>query len=118
MPESRDESFAFEAMAHPARRQILRLLANGELSSGEIAETIDYLGRTAISNHLKILRTSGLISERRQGRFRFYAVDPAAAQDVVGFVINVYRESFIDLRRAAEDQETAGHTRPRSRQTG
>src|SRR5436189_249639 len=53
----------FEAIAEPKRREILRLLAAGELSAGEIASRFA-VTQPAISQHLKVLREAGLISER------------------------------------------------------
>ncbi|USI93094.1 ArsR/SmtB family transcription factor [Rhodococcus pyridinivorans] len=62
---------AFDALVDPTRRAILELLAaHEELTVNEIAAGIDNVGRTAISSHLRILRKSGLIIERREGRFR------------------------------------------------
>lgn len=68
---------AFDALADPTRRRILELLAaHSELPAGDIAELVDSVGRTGISSHLRILRTSGLVGERREGRFRYYSLDP------------------------------------------
>ncbi|GAA3746910.1 winged helix-turn-helix domain-containing protein [Streptomyces tremellae] len=73
----------FEAMASPVRRDILSYLAqNGESSAGDIAEHIDQVARTSVSTHLRLLRTCGLITERRDGRRRLYRLDregPATA---------------------------------------
>lgn len=97
-----ETSYAFEAMSDPTRRKILMLLSEGEKSATAIADDIDYIGRSAVSNHLRILRSSGLVSERRQGRFRFYSVNETAAEDVVTFVTSVYRSAFADLKSATE----------------
>lgn len=49
---------------------------DGELTVTEIAERIDAVGRSTVSSHLRILRTSGVVKERRDGRHRFYSLDP------------------------------------------
>src|SRR5260370_41400431 len=61
----------FEAIAQPTRREILRLLAEGELSAGRVASRFS-VTQPAISQHLKVLREAGLISERREGKRRLY----------------------------------------------
>jgi ArsR family transcriptional regulator, arsenate/arsenite/antimonite-responsive transcriptional repressor len=42
------------------------------VTAGAIADAVDEVGRTAISAHLRVLRTTGLVEERKQGRFRYY----------------------------------------------
>jgi len=56
----------FEAIAQPKRREILRLLSGRELSAGEIASRFA-VTQPAISQHLKVLKDVGLVSERREG---------------------------------------------------
>lgn len=64
---------AFDALSDPTRRAILDFLArSGEVTAGAIADAVDEVGRTAISAHLRVLRTTGLVEERKQGRFRYY----------------------------------------------
>ena len=78
---------AFEALAEPTRRAILAYLAlNGEASAGHIFGEIGQGSRTAISNHLRVLRSAGLITQRREGRFRMYALDPSPSDEVIEFL--------------------------------
>jgi len=96
-------SIAFEALADPTRRAILKVLANhGESSAGRIATEVDHVGRTGISSHLRILRGSGLVTERGQGRYRLYSLEPSAADEVVDFLTMLYRGSLADLKRLVE----------------
>jgi ArsR family transcriptional regulator, arsenate/arsenite/antimonite-responsive transcriptional repressor len=68
---------AFDALADEVRRSILQVIADrGECSAGEIADSVDRVGRTTVSSHLRVLRTSGVIVERRAGRHRYYSLDP------------------------------------------
>lgn len=67
------ENSAFEALAHPTRRQILQDLKGGELAAGEIAARFAVSGPT-ISRHLRILRGAGLIVERRDTNRILYAL--------------------------------------------
>lgn len=96
---------AFDALADPIRREILGVLADGEeLRAGDIALQIDRVGRTAVSTHLRILRTAELIRERRDGRNRFYAIDPdGAARDVIELLGALLGESLQPTADAAEN---------------
>jgi DNA-binding transcriptional ArsR family regulator len=63
------------ALAAPRRRAILRLVTNDERSAGEIAAQFD-VTRTAISQHLTVLKEAGLLIERREGTRRLYRGRP------------------------------------------
>ncbi|MBW0113806.1 ArsR/SmtB family transcription factor [Pseudonocardia abyssalis] len=95
---------AFDALADPVRREILAVLAeHDECSAGELSAAISRVGRTAVSSHLRVLRTAGLITERRTGRFRMYAVDPTGpAQDVIRLLQELFQSSLDAARVAAE----------------
>ena len=65
-----------DAISEPRRRQILaRLVELGEAPVGVIAATID-ISRPAVSQHLKVLKDAGVVTERRSGRERLYRIDP------------------------------------------
>ena len=82
----------FEAVAQPKRREILRLLSGRELSAGEIASRFA-VTQPAISQHLKVLKDVGLVSERREGTKRMLSV---RAEGLAERVVAEYR------RRAGE----------------
>jgi DNA-binding transcriptional ArsR family regulator len=71
MPDQSAADEALRAIAAPRRRAILRLVARDELAAGEIAEAFD-ITRTAVSQHLTVLKNAGLLSERRDGTRRLY----------------------------------------------
>jgi DNA-binding transcriptional ArsR family regulator len=87
---------AFDALADPTRRAILELLAeNDELPVGEIASRIEHVGRTAVSSHLRILRKSGLIAERRDGRYRYVSLEPdGPVRDAMSFLQGLLRSGL------------------------
>jgi len=66
-----DPGDLLRALAEPRRRAILRLVARTELPAGDIAAAFD-VTRPAISQHLTVLRTVGLLHERRDGTRRYY----------------------------------------------
>jgi DNA-binding transcriptional ArsR family regulator len=63
------------ALAEPTRRRIVELLAERELSAGEIA-TRFAASAPAISQHLKVLRAAGLVRVRAEAQRRIYELDP------------------------------------------
>jgi DNA-binding transcriptional ArsR family regulator len=68
------DSKIFAALADPTRRQILQDLKEGELPAGEIASRFT-LSAPAISRHLNILETAGLVSPRREANRIYYRVE-------------------------------------------
>src|SRR4051794_18723618 len=104
----------FEAIAQPKRRAILQLLAGGELSAGDVASRFD-VTQPAISQHLKVLREAGLISERRDGTRRLYSVRPEGLADLHGFLAEVLPAGLQRLKHAAEAEERESGDRDASR---
>ncbi len=95
---------AFDALADPVRREILAVLSrHDECSAGELSQAISRVGRTAVSSHLRVLRTAGLFAERRTGRFRMYSVDPTGpAQDVIRLLKELFQGSLDATKVPAE----------------
>jgi DNA-binding transcriptional ArsR family regulator len=99
----RESDAVFSALADPTRREILRLLGEREgVTAGEIANEFPDVTRTAVSAHLRVLRTARLVFERRDGKYRVYSLGPDRADEVVGFLAEVYRHSLTQLKEAAE----------------
>jgi DNA-binding transcriptional ArsR family regulator len=67
---------AFAALADPTRRRVLEALASGPKAVGEIAASFP-VSRPAISQHLKVLKDAGLVTDRPEGARRVYSIDPA-----------------------------------------
>jgi len=63
---SQQHDLVFRAIADPTRREILNLLRMRQLTVGEIAQNFS-MSRPAISKHLRLLRSAGLVASRRQG---------------------------------------------------
>jgi len=66
---------AFQALADPTRRKVLDLLRQGQQPAGQIAKAFP-ISRPAISKHLRLLRKAHLVNEHREGRNRFYQLNP------------------------------------------
>ena len=95
---------ALRAIAEPHRRKILRLVQDRELPAGEIAAHFE-VTRPAISQHLRVLKTAGLLSERRQGTQRLYRARPEGLAEVREFLNEFWEGRLRLLARAAEAEE-------------
>ena len=83
-------SDVFKALADPTRRRILRLLRDGPLTSGEIAERFDTSWPT-VSRHLAVLRDAGLILSVREGQQIIYELNTTVVEDVVNSLLDWVR---------------------------
>ena len=73
----------FEALGDASRRRILVLLSTGERPAGELVEALRpavEISQPAVSQHLKVLLETGLVTVRAAGTRRVYAVDPAGIE--------------------------------------
>jgi DNA-binding transcriptional ArsR family regulator len=95
---------ALRAIAEPRRQSILRLVADRELSAGEIAARFD-VTRPAISQHLSVLREAGLVAERREGARRMYRARPEGLAEVRAFLDEFWADGLARLKQAAEREE-------------
>ena len=66
---------ALAAIADPTRRQVFERLADGPRSVGDLAQGLP-VSRPAVSQHLKVLKAAGLVSDRAEGARRIYEIDP------------------------------------------
>jgi DNA-binding transcriptional ArsR family regulator len=92
---------ALKAIAEPRRRAILRLVADDELAAGEIAAAFD-VTRTAVSQHLTVLKNAGLVTERRQGTRRLYRARPEGLDGLREFLDEMWAASLDAARQIVE----------------
>jgi len=79
-------NLAFRALADETRREILRLLRDGPLTSGDIANRFDSSWPT-VSRHLAVLRAAGLVATERRGQEIRYELDTSVFQDLVQHLV-------------------------------
>jgi len=104
-PDPADE--ALRAIAEPRRREILRLVATDEMAAGEIATAFD-VTRTAISQHLTVLRNAGLVTERREGTRRLYRARPEGLAGLRELLDDMWASSLAIAVRLAEAGRGSG----------
>ena len=80
----------FQALSDPTRRQILRMLSQGDLNAGEIAAAFT-LSKPSISHHLNMLRQADLVLSRRQGQMIIYSLHTTVLQEALGWGFDILR---------------------------
>ncbi len=81
---------AYRALADPTRREILRLLREGDLPAGELAAEFE-ISWPSVSRHLRVLETAGLVSSERRGGHIIYSLQTSGLQDVATEVAEMAR---------------------------
>ena len=95
------------ALADPHRREILRLVRHTELPAGRIAASFP-LTQQAVSQHIGVLKQAGLLTERREGTRRLYALRHESLEPVRALLAEFWPDALGRLKKAVE----AAHPRP------
>jgi DNA-binding transcriptional ArsR family regulator len=89
------------ALGDPTRRAIAERLAEGPLAVGEIAATLP-VSRPAVSQHLKVLKDAGLVTDRPEGNRRIYQLDPRGLAALREQLDDFWTKSLGAFKSAAE----------------
>jgi len=92
---------ALVALGDPTRQAIVELLAGGPRAVGEIARDLP-VSRPAVSQHLRVLKEAGLVTDRRDGTRRLYELDPAGAEAVRDYLDRLWSNALAAFKTAAE----------------
>jgi DNA-binding transcriptional ArsR family regulator len=98
---------ALRALAEPRRRAILRLVARDELAAGEIAGFFE-VTRTAVSQHLTVLKNAGLLTERKVATRRLYRARPEGLAALRQFLDQMWASSLEVARDLVEADRAVG----------
>jgi DNA-binding transcriptional ArsR family regulator len=96
---------ALKTLGEPKRCEILRLVWSQELPAAAIADHFPQVTRSAISQHLGILRGAGLVHERRDGVRRLYSANQAEMRKLRQFLDSFWSSRLATLRELAESAE-------------
>src|SRR5947207_11835973 len=91
-----------EAVASPRRRAILRLVWDRELAAGDIAARFADISWPAVSQNLRVLRDTGLLSQRKVGHFRLYQANHDAVGPLEPFLRALWAADLEQLRDIVE----------------
>jgi len=112
------EASVLSVIASPRRREILRLLWNGERTAGAIHEALPDVTFGAISLQLRALREAGLVEARYERRHRHYRARKDALRPVATMLERMWDDSLWQLKLEAELEATRRGPRPGRRRKG
>jgi DNA-binding transcriptional ArsR family regulator len=98
---------AFAALGDPTRRQVFERLARGPRSVGQIAKGLP-VSRPAVSQHLKVLKEAGLVTDQADGTRRVYRVDPKGLGQIRTWLDQFWEVALLAFQAEVErdDPET------------
>ena|SRR5689334_19590868 len=92
---------ALTALGDPTRRAIFESLAAGPVAVGELAAELP-VSRPAVSQHLKVLKKAGLVTDRAVGTRRLYRVDPGGVEELRSYFDGFWTKALAAFAEAAE----------------
>jgi len=101
----------FSALADPTRRQVFERLANGPAAVVDLAQGLP-VSRPAVSQHLKVLKTAGLVSDRAEGTRRVYQIDPQGLGAMRAWLDQFWAVALDAYAAEVERQETEPQDAP------
>jgi DNA-binding transcriptional ArsR family regulator len=91
----------FDALGDSTRRAIFERLARGPTAVGQLARELP-VSRPAVSQHLRVLKEAGLVSDQRDGSRRLYEVDLDGVEAMRTYLDSFWRDALAAFKRAAE----------------
>jgi DNA-binding transcriptional ArsR family regulator len=104
---------ALAALADPTRRAVFEALAAGPRSVTEIAGALP-VSRPAVSQHLKILKQSGLVADRPDGARRVYRIDPHGLGPLRAWLDRFWDAALAEFQAEAERQAASEQSKERT----
>jgi DNA-binding transcriptional ArsR family regulator len=93
----------FEALGDSTRRAVFERLRRGPLSVSEIARGLP-VSRPAVSQHLRVLKGAGLVTDRREGARRLYGIEPDGLSELRAYLDRFWDEALAAFKSHAEDE--------------
>jgi DNA-binding transcriptional ArsR family regulator len=95
---------AITALADPTRRSIFERLRHGPRAVGQLAAGLP-VSRPAVSQHLRVLKEAGLVTDRRDGTRRLYRIEPAGLEELREYFERFWDEALEAFKEAAEREQ-------------
>ena len=92
-----------DALSDPTRRDVLEKLRSGPRAVGEIAADMP-ISRPAVSQHLKVLKDSGLVLETRQGTRHYFAIAPEGIGALRSYLDELWGDALAAFARHMEKE--------------
>ncbi len=101
----------FKALSHPARRQIVAMLQKRPMTSGEIAAAFD-MAWPSVTGHLSALKEADWVETEREGNSVRYRLNISAAEEAVGFLLEITQKARAARKRRAVSPRPALRSKP------
>jgi DNA-binding transcriptional ArsR family regulator len=98
-----DHQAMLAAFADPTRQAVLNLLRRRALTVRELADRLP-VSRPAVSQHLQVLKSAGLVEERRQGTHHFFRLNPASLAELRSLVDSLWQDALTAFSKYAEKE--------------
>ncbi|HWT94548.1 MAG TPA: metalloregulator ArsR/SmtB family transcription factor [Solirubrobacteraceae bacterium] len=95
---------ALTALGDPTRQEILDRLKAGPKPVGVLASDMP-VSRSAVSQHLKVLKDAGLVRDRQEGTRRIYEVDPDGIRQLRAYFDSFWDQALAAFRDAVEEEQ-------------
>lgn len=102
---------ALQCLSDPTRRRVFERLRSGPQSVGVLARGLP-VSRPAVSQHLKALKSAGLVNDRAQGTRRVYYIDPHGLGELRRWLDEFWDDALRSLKSAAEAPSGPARKRP------
>ncbi len=106
LPDSlrRFKADIFQALAHPTRIAIIELLANGELSAGELMGKLG-MEQANVSQHLSVLRAKSIVANRKAGNQVFYSVRDPIITEVLALMRRYFQKHLKEAQGLLDEMD-------------
>jgi DNA-binding transcriptional ArsR family regulator len=98
------DSRAFAALADPTRRAVFERVAEQPRTVGALAAGLP-VSRPAVSQHLKVLKDAGLVTDEARGTSRIYRIDPQGLGPIRGWLDRQWERSLQNFKQLAEQED-------------
>jgi DNA-binding transcriptional ArsR family regulator len=92
-----------EALGDPTRRSVFERLRGGPLSVGEIARGMP-VSRPAVSQHLRVLKGAGLVTDQQQGTRHLYRIEPDGLSELRAYLDRFWDEALASFKQHADSE--------------
>ena len=107
LTNERNATDLFAVLSDPTRRAILERLRDSPKPVVDIARGLP-VSRPAVSQHLKVLKNAGLVSDRPEANRRIYSLDPTGVAPLVAYLDGFWRVSLANYALAARKRRKKG----------
>ena len=93
----------FKALSDPTRREILKKLASGSQSAGELAETF-HISKPSMSHHFNVLKAAELVRSQREGQSIVYTLNSTVLEDATRMLMDIFNYQRESTKEGAGDE--------------